>query len=136
MISFDGEVRLSPQTSGNSFPSERTAHVIAPFWSNNDIRRAGRIRYEVYNGRTSTASVDILNRISDVIFNRTGESFQGVWMLLVEWEDCHPSPHGQPSLPTNSYLQQVLCHNVCTVTPCLLVGGYVHYTPTMCSAVV
>lgn len=94
--------------SGNSFPSERTSHVIAPFWSNNDIRRAGRIRYEVYDSRTSTASMDVLNRISDMIVNRTGESFQGTWMLLVEWENCHPSPHGQSSLPVNSYVQQVL----------------------------
>jgi hypothetical protein len=101
-------VNLSPQTSGNSFPDERTAHVIAPFWSNNDIRMAGRVRYEVYDSRTSAASMNVLNRISDTIANRTGESFQGTWMLLVEWEDCHPSPHGQTSLPSNSYLQQVL----------------------------
>lgn len=111
-------MHLSPQNSGNSFPSERAAHVIAPFWSNNDIRRSGRIRYEVYDTSNGAAAVDVLNRVSDVIVNRTGESFQGVWMLLVEWENCHPSPHGQSSPSGNSYLQQV-----CTVSVYTVLGG-------------
>ena len=115
-------MRLSPQDPGNSFPGERTSYVIAPFWSNNDIRRTGRVRYEVYDGST-TASMDVLNRISDVVVNRTGESFQGVWMLLVEWEDCHSHPHGQSSQPVNSYLQQVHAYSG-------LCGGY---TPSICA---
>ena len=88
---------------------------------------SGRIRYEVYDSSTSAASMNVLAEVSDVIVNRTGESFQGTWMLLVEWEDCHPSPHGQSSLSGNSYLQQVHA-----VTPCLEVGA-MYTTHTMCS---
>lgn len=112
VISFGGEVHNSPQAFGNLFSSEGTSYVIAPFWSNNDIRRDGRVRYEVYDGST-TASIDVLNRISNLIASGSGEAFQGTWMLLVEWENCHPYPHGQSSQPVDSYLQQVCARYAC-----------------------
>ena len=102
-------MRLSPQTAGNSFPDVINSLIIAPFWSNNDIRRAGMVRYEVHDGG-SAASQDLLHTMNEAIANTTGEIFQGVWMLLVEWRDCHPHPHGQGSLSViaNNYLQKVL----------------------------
>lgn len=99
-------MRFSPQTAGNSFPDVINSHIVAPFWSNNDIRSSGMVRYEVHNG-SSAASRDLLSTTGEVIANTTGETFQGVWMLLVEWRDCHPHPHGQVGLSTNSFLQKV-----------------------------
>ena len=111
LISFGEAVPLSPQDSGNvtvEFPSEQNSRVLAPFWSNNDIQRAGSIRYEIYDDSTAdTLAIAVLERVSDVIANRTGEAFLGRWMLLVEWRDCHPYPHGEMGRTANSYEQQV-----------------------------
>ena len=101
-------MRLSPQTSGNLFPDDtNTSHVVAPFWSNNDIRRDGEVNYEVHDGR-SAESAAVVDQVSEAIVNQTGRDFRGTWMLVVEWRDCHPHPHGQSGLPLNSYLQQVI----------------------------
>ena len=104
IISFGNEVRSSPQTSGNSFPAD--SRVMAPFWSNNDIRTAGEVRYEIHNLATS-GSASLLSRVSEAIANQTGEEFQATWMLVVEWRDCHPHPHGDSGASMDSYLQRV-----------------------------
>lgn len=107
VISFGGEVLASPQTSGNSFPNDSSSRVLAPFWSNNDIRSEGTIRFEVYDRNSGDDSGSVLDSVSDAIANQTGEAFRGTWMLLAEWANCHPYPHGQSGQSMDSYLQQV-----------------------------
>lgn len=79
---------------------------MAPFWSDNDIRRDGNVRFAtLYNcdklkeelctdteqGRNVLESVNqYINKVSDT------DIFSGEWMLIAHWENVHPSPHGNP----------------------------------------
>ncbi len=93
----------------NDFPTRsiwtRQRNVIAPFWSDNDIRLEGVVRYTSYcnisnhpecNHNTDTYQplLDVVNRYiqNDVVAE--GNFFVGNWMLIAQWDHVHPSPHG------------------------------------------
>ena len=65
--------------------------VVAPFWSDNDIRKEGTVRYVVVEedttGLISMASAVVVNSRNDAVFF-------GTWMLVVQWDQVHPHPHG------------------------------------------
>lgn len=89
----------------NLFPTNRQAIrnslVIAPFWSDIDIRLEGSIYYKKYI-RTSENESDIklLNFISGYIANRQSNAtnFTGNTMLVVQWKNVPPYPHGASSV--------------------------------------
>ncbi len=69
--------------------------IIAPYWSDNDIRLSGSVRYEEYSSTHPNPSVGAkLVEISEFFSSKTGTVFSGVWMLLVEWNNCPPFPAG------------------------------------------
>ena len=71
-------------------------HVVAPYWSDNDIRREGNVSYEVFQLQGTGAYGDqLLDDVSSYIRERSMSSdFQGSFMILAEWEGVHPYPHG------------------------------------------
>ena len=90
----------------NSFFT-RNSYVVAPFWSDNDIRMNGSIRYEVHArvAGPMTRSTQLLDQVSVFIINQrnlTAGSFQGQWMLVVEWNEVHPYPHGDSTIEFSS----------------------------------
>ena len=79
--------------------------VIAPFWSDNDIRKEGTVRYITYCNITNQAqcafhneSQIILDEVNRFIQSNQADSsqepFVGTWMLIAQWDQVHPSPHG------------------------------------------
>lgn len=77
----------------------RNAIAVAPFWSDNDIRKDGTVRYATYNITDRRPSVRaLLNLVTANIQSRQGEEteilFEGTWMLIAHWDGVHPSPHG------------------------------------------
>ena len=85
----------------------RNSYVVAPFWSDNDIRINGSIRYEVHSrvAGPNTTSTRLLNEVSSFIINQrnlTADSFQGQWMLVAEWNEVHPYPHGDSTFASSS----------------------------------
>ncbi len=76
---------------------------MAPFWSDNDIRKSGSVRYVALTEERSTAGDEIFVLVNTFIRNqleRAGQEqdellgFQGTWMLVAQWEGVHPYPHG------------------------------------------
>ena len=76
----------------------RNAIAVAPFWSDNDIRKDGTVRYAIYNRATDDnpagrALLDVVN--ANIQSQQGGEVlFEGLWMLIAHWDGVHPSPHG------------------------------------------
>ena len=75
---------------------------MAPFWSDNDIRKEGAVRYATYctGNRECTTSPEGESLLSEVnayvqSYVKEGEPpFTGKWLLVVHWDHVHPSPHG------------------------------------------
>lgn len=110
IISFDGSFhnpypQLFPVDGSNSF-------VIAPYWSDNDIRRDGEVRYvtysqsnsmsDIFSGSAITSSDEqgqtLLDKVNAFVQARQSEiedRFVGNWLLVVHWDHVHPSPHGE-----------------------------------------
>ena len=73
---------------------------MAPFWDDVDIRQAGNIFYESHNSFTGNeASLNLIAQVSQYISGETGESFFGSWLLVVQWDQVHPWPHGEVNPP-------------------------------------
>ena len=74
------------------FPSEftfiSTAYLLAPFWSDVDIRVQGSIQYEVHTGSGSS----LVSLVSEFVSNYTGNDFTGEWMLVAQWTGVPPFP--------------------------------------------
>ena len=84
MISFqEGFAHHLP----NHFPSELTfissAFLLAPFWSDIDTMLYGSILYEVHDQSNSM----LLSQVNDFISNYTESTFDGTWMLVVQWDE-------------------------------------------------
>ena len=65
--------------------------MVAPFWSSVDNTIEGTIQYQVFDAVTDE---DALSEVSSYISQAVNSSFNGVWMLVAEWRDMHPFPHG------------------------------------------
>lgn len=95
MISFGREWYF---WSPSSFPTSnywiRNAYVVAPFWSDVDIRREGEVLYEVHQLGSNLQSNVMLGRVSGWISREVATNFSGSWMLVVQWDRVHPFPHG------------------------------------------
>ena len=94
------------------------AYVVAPYCDDVDIRLAGDISYEVHSRiGNNPGSNQLLDEVSGFVEASTGQSFQGSWMLIAEWKEVHPWPHGSNDpLLLALYPERVLVsflHNVC-----------------------
>ena len=80
--------------------------VVAPFWSDNDIRREGAVRYATYTRREDSALGETLLTNLTRYIGRLNKDpdFEGRWMLVAHWDGVHPSPHGGDS---NNGINQV-----------------------------
>ena len=74
--------------------------AIAPFWSDNDIRKEGSVKYITFHSSESAANptgrawLEKVNRY--IQMTEEGDNmFQGDWLLTVHWDRVHPSPHGE-----------------------------------------
>ena len=101
VVSFDAPWRFPlPEPFPTSHDPITRSFVVAPFWSDNDIRREGAVRYVSYNARDNTdpAVSDLFNMLNELIQQSQSEEeedFIGQWLLIVHWDQVHPSPHGQ-----------------------------------------
>ena len=104
MISFDKPWKFSYP---DRFPPEyfwtREGIIVAPFWSDNDIRKEGAVRYATYCREhqgcvTSPEGDKLLDEVNEFVqrFIKEGEPpFTGTWLLVAHWDHVHPSPHGE-----------------------------------------
>ena len=76
---------------------------MAPFWSDNDIRKEGAVRYATYctvnhpDCVMSDEGAAELTRVNEYVqrYVKEGEPrFKGKWMLVAHWDRVPPSPHG------------------------------------------
>lgn len=81
----------------------RKTLAVAPFWSDNDIRKEGEVKYVSYCNRTQLCTIstegqailDEANRFVQTTVQEEGaEQFVGHWVLVAHWDHVHPSPHG------------------------------------------
>ena len=94
MISFDSPFHFfTPSRFPHFYRSTRESFVVAPFWADVDSRRTGQIRYQVLTAtnQNANATIEQVNRFISQVVN---ESFSGLWLLVAEWRDVHPYPHG------------------------------------------
>ena len=95
LISFSYEFSLE---SAENFPSSDGkiyySYLVAPYWSNIDTRRAGRVRYETYSRGDSEAADQQISTVENFLAVEENVTLVGEWMMLVSWEDVHPHPHG------------------------------------------
>ena len=105
VISFDDPWMFSyPDPFPTRFYWTRQGLAVAPFWSDNDIRKEGEVRFATYCNITtspecvtSTNGQNLLDDVNKYIQGRQKEGdtqFVGSWLLVVHWDHVHPSPHG------------------------------------------
>lgn len=84
-----------PETFPTSFQATREAFVVAPFWADHDIRLEGEVSYQTYTFGDSDSNA-ALEYVSAFVRSRsnTAGNFTGRWMLVAQWTDVHPYPHG------------------------------------------
>ena len=80
----------------------RTGIAVAPFWSDNDIRREGAVRFATFHSNDAASNNPVgrnwLHQVNTYIQSTQQEGeeeFEGNWVLTVHWDNVHPSPHGE-----------------------------------------
>ena len=97
VISFDQPWRYPyPDLFPTGHYWSRQGLAIAPFWSDNDIRMAGAVRYVAYGSQVydETSQENMLLAEVNQIVQEVDEEFTGKWLLVAHWDHVHPSPHG------------------------------------------
>ncbi len=108
----------------NSYPTTylptRQGHVLSPFWSDVDIRKEGTVRYVPITRGLSREGDTIIDQVSLYInarfFNDNETEYQPTWVLVAQWDEVHPHPHGaddEEGIVDNNYLNQVYLHALC-----------------------
>ena len=81
--------------------------MVAPFWSDNDIRRSGSVHYVNITLGDSNHGDELINTVSKFIQHQNDEAaeqnFTGDWMLIAHWDRVHPYPHGLASSVISNY---------------------------------
>ncbi len=82
---------MDPPQQGSDFSAAdgEGVIIIAPYWSDNDIRLSGAVRYVEYTSTHQIPAVRAkLAEVSELLSDATGSVFSGVWMFLAEWSNC------------------------------------------------
>ena len=82
--------QLFPGQSGDVYYS----YVVSPYWSNIDTRLAGQVQYEIFRAGDSEDADFRFRFTNGAINGEVNPDFTGNWMLVVNWENVHPYPHG------------------------------------------
>ena len=77
----------------------RDALIVAPYWSDVDIRRQGRIYYRLIEPGRSAEDLDmtLLSFVSGFIAAQQSDiaaNFSATTMLVAQWRDVPPFPNG------------------------------------------
>ena len=101
----------------NRFPTDyaptRLGHVLAPFWSDVDIRREGIVRYVALTRNSSTLGDMIMDEassyVNDRLISANSTRYSPTWVLVAQWDRVHPHPHGSDDREgiDESYLNRV-----------------------------
>ena len=87
-----------PNRFPTTYPPTRQGRVLAPFWSDVDIRKKGTVRYAPIIRGSSALGDSIMDEATTYVndrFIREGEtSYQPTWVLVAQWDRVHPHPHG------------------------------------------
>ena len=75
----------------------RRFYVVAPYWSDHDIRREGEVSYETFERGRSEYDDMLLGRVNTYLNANMMTNFTGTFMILAEWREVHPYPHGSNS---------------------------------------
>ena len=68
---------------------------MAPYWADHDIRRDGNVFYEMFERGRSGNDNNVLESVNRYLrLNNLTQNFSGTFMILAEWRDVHPYPHG------------------------------------------
>ena len=78
-FTFDGFTSWLPFT----FNENTIQSLVAPFFTDLDIREVGQINYEVHN---ETTSQSLLSRVNSLIKHHAQTEFIGEWMLVATWD--------------------------------------------------
>lgn len=108
-VSADGLFSLSePYTDccPSPFPLE-DVYMVAPYWSDVDIRLEGEVRYEVHTW-SNPDSWSLLTNVSSFLSEQAGFVINGTWMLVAKWDGVHPFPHGSDNTPSD-FLVCLVC---------------------------
>ena len=66
---------------------------MAPYWTDNDIRRDGEVYYEALIKGQNKNDDSVLNRVNHYIALNADPDFIGTFMILAEWQNVHPYPY-------------------------------------------
>ena len=125
-ISFEQEWKYFIPHRFPSNSKEIMQHlVIAPFWSDNDIRSEGAVRYAFYSkeGESALGAALLANLTTYIRSLNKDPDFEGRWMLVAHWDSVHPSPHGGES---NSGISQAELDKVSRLFKIWLLSYYLH----------
>ena len=91
-----------------TFNQYTTLSLVAPFFTDIDIRGVGQINYEVHN---ETTSQSLLSRVNSLINHHAQTEFNGEWMLVATWDGVQHYGISSvrfytelPSIPLTSHL--------------------------------
>lgn len=71
--------------------------MVAPYWSDNDIRKEGVVRYVAIEKSRSVEGDSMLTNISLHLQQKGYIDFEGSFAIIAQWDHVHPFPHGSPS---------------------------------------
>ena len=117
-VSFDREWLFDkPEPFPTNSRTVQNRYVVAPFWSDNDIRRAGTVRYVLIENGTSITGDELLETANAFIQREHQVNFTGKVMLVAQWDHVHPYPHGSPGADSqDESLNKVNSHNNIIIT--------------------
>ena len=123
MISFRrGFTYYTPDLFPTNRQAIRNSLVVAPFWSDVDVRLQGSIHFKVFV-RTSgnEQDIELLNFVSGYIAltQNNAANFTGNTMLVAQWRDVPPYPYG-----SSRFLDRLdsISIKVITESACVLVA--------------
>ena len=90
-----------PEEFPGGFSDISSLYLVAPFWSDVDIRRDGAVFYEIHSESNA-----VMEQVSAFVSDYTGDDFQGSWMLVAQWDRVHPYPAGL-SQATIDFLESI-----------------------------
>ena len=95
--------------------------AIAPFWSDNDIRREGAVRFATFHSNDAASNpegknwLDQVNMYIQSTQDEDEGKFEGNWLLTVHWDHVHPSPHGEEDHRGINEDELEKVHNIMTI---------------------
>ena len=96
------EAYLFPHTNGSNIYD---SYIVAPYWTDNDARRNGRVTWEIYSTSDGLVkSTEIIRRVRHFIrLNTNNRGFNGNFVFVANWSEMHPYPAGYAQRMVGEY---------------------------------